>query len=101
LAGDELAVSDLTRMEALVGPLRTGNTAALTAFAAFFSAAGLHVFSLTADVCNRAAPIRAVHRFRTPDALQLATAVENGCGLFLTNDAQLARFSGVRVEVLT
>ena len=31
----------------------------------------------------------------------LATAVEHGCGLFLTNDAQLRSFPDIPVEVLT
>jgi hypothetical protein len=29
--------------------------------------------------------------FELPDCLDLAAAIEHGCGLFLTNEAQLAR----------
>ncbi len=39
-------------------------------------------------VVTRIARLRAVHPFKLPDALHLATAIEHGCGLFLTNDAK-------------
>ena len=44
------------------------------------------------------API--VYHVKTPDALHLAAAIEGGCTGFLTNDAQLARFAGLAVEVI-
>jgi uncharacterized protein len=100
-ASDTFAISDLTRMECLVGPLRAGNATVYADYMAFFARADVQVMSLTATVCDRAARIRALHRFGALDSLHLATAVENGCGRFLTNDAQLARFPDVPVEVLT
>ena len=100
-AGDQFALSDLHRLECLVGPFVTGDAAVLAAFAAFFTDPSVQVFPLAALVYERAARIRAAHRFKALDSLHLAAAVENGCGLFLTNDAQLARFPDVPVEVLT
>ena len=100
-AGDRLAVSDLVRMECLVGPLKSGDAAVLAAYAAFFALPDVHVFPITPAVCDRGARIRATHGFKPLDSLHLAAAVEHGCGLFLTADAQLARFPDVTVEVLT
>lgn len=40
-------------------------------------------------------------RFKLPDALHLAAAIEHGCGLFLTNDAKLANCTDITVEVLS
>lgn len=100
-AGDEIAVSDLTRTECLVGPFTSGDAAALASYQAFFTDPAVRVFPLTAAVCERAARLRAAHRFRLADALHLAAAIEHGCGLFLTNDAQLSRCSDIPVEVLT
>ncbi|MCS7080213.1 MAG: PIN domain-containing protein [Chloracidobacterium sp.] len=37
---------------------------------------------------------------KLPDALHLATAIEHGCGSFVTADAQLAVCKEVDVEVL-
>ncbi len=45
--------------------------------------------------------IASVMKIKLPDCLHLAAAIEHGCGLFLTNDAQLPRCSAIAVEVLT
>jgi predicted nucleic acid-binding protein len=100
-AGEHLAVSDLHRLECLVGPLLVGDASVYSDFIAYINHPKVRVFTLSAAVCERAANIRAAHRFKPVDALHLAAAAENGCGLFLTNDAQLARFPDVPVEVLT
>lgn len=99
-AGERLAVSDLVRMECQVGPLKTGDTLLLNKFITFFASPDVQVYPLSAAACDRAARIRALHNFKPLDSLHLAAAVENGCTLFLTNDAQLARFTDIRVEVL-
>jgi predicted nucleic acid-binding protein len=98
--GSTLMVSDLTRMECRVRPLRAGNTKTLDEFDAFFSSSRVHVTSLTAAVCDKASEIRAKHRIRPLDALHLAAALESRCDLFLTNDRQLRSFSEIAVEVL-
>ena len=100
-AGDSIAISDLARLECLVDPLATGNSAVVGDFHAFFRDPAVQVFPLSAAVCERGAAIRAAHRFKPLDSLHLAAAAEHGCGLFLTNDASLARFPDVRVEILT
>lgn len=100
-AGDRLAISDLVRMECRVGPLRTGNTTLLGDFVNFFNDPDVSVFAATPAVCDRAAEIRALYNFKPLDALHLAAAVLNGCGLFLTHDARLSRFPDITVEVLS
>lgn len=97
-AGDALMISDLTRMECLVGPLQSGDAAAEADFHTFFGVT--NVVALTAGVCDRAARIRATHHFKPMDALQLAAAVEHGAHVFLTADARLGSFTGLTVEVL-
>jgi predicted nucleic acid-binding protein len=100
-AGDEAAISDLIRMECRVGPLKSGNMVRLNEFDAFFASPEVQVFPATAAVCDRASEIRAAHGFKPLDALHLAAAIENHCGLFLTNDTRLSRFAGIPIEVLT
>ena len=60
------------------------------------------VLPLTALVCERAARIRAasVFQLKVPDCLHLATAIEHGCDLFLTNGVALRRCTQITVEVL-
>src|SRR3954462_9597505 len=63
-AGDMLMISDLTRMECLVGPLRSGDVALQSDFGAFSPAAGVQVVPTTGAVCARAAVIRATSGFK-------------------------------------
>jgi predicted nucleic acid-binding protein len=100
-AGDEIAVSDVARLECLVHPFQTGSAAELASYTAFFASPAVRMLPVTVAVWERAARIRATHGLRALDALHLATAAEHLCGLFLSNDAQLARFPDLPVEVLT
>jgi predicted nucleic acid-binding protein len=98
-SGDSLMISDLTRMECLVLPLRLGNVALQHTYQGFFAL--VTVVPITPAVCDRAAQIRATHRFLPMDALQLAAVVEHGANVFLTNDLRLSSFPDITIEVLT
>ena len=98
--GDQIAISDLTRLECQVGPLMTGNTVLLSKFTTFFQSPDVRVVPLTAAVCDRAAALRAKYRFKMPDAMHLAAAIEHGCSRFLTNDVKLTTCTEITVEVL-
>ena len=52
-------------------------------------------------IADLAARIRALHRLRTPDALQAATAIHVGATAMLTNDADMAHVAGIEVGVLS
>jgi len=98
--GVVLVSSELARLECLVLPLRNGDTAREGEFDMFFNARMDDMVDFTGAVFRSAAEIRASHSFKTPDALHLAAAVVGGCAVFLTNDALLARFPGLTVEVV-
>lgn len=99
-AGDLVAVSDLTRLECRMKPIRLGNTAALALFDGFFAQPDVRLVPLTSAVYDRATLIRALHNFKLADSLHLAAAVEAGCDRFLTNDTRLSAFPDIPVEVL-
>jgi predicted nucleic acid-binding protein len=99
-AGDQAAISDLTRLECRLKPIRLGDATLLAEYDAFFAAPDLLGLSLPPPVFERATIIRAQHGFRLADSLNLATAVEHACERFLTNDVQLRRFPDIVVEVL-
>jgi predicted nucleic acid-binding protein len=103
VAGDEIAVSDLARTECLAKPLALGDAAALADYQTFFTDPDIRMLALTAAVCERAARLRAASGFllKVPDCLHLAAAIEHGCGLFLTHDAQLNQCRDITVEILT
>jgi uncharacterized protein len=99
-AGVVVVSSELARLECLVLPLKNGDAARVGDFDMFFNARLDELVDFTSAVFRRAAEIRASDNFKTPDALHLAAAIEGGCTGFLTNDAQLARFAGLAVEVI-
>ena len=51
-------------------------------------------------IARKAAHLRGVYGFRTPDALQLAAALQKRCSFFVTNDRRLQRVQGLEVIVL-
>jgi predicted nucleic acid-binding protein len=99
--GEELAVSDIVRMECLVGPLKRGDGKVESDFRTFFASPDLRVLPITAAVCERAARIRATLGFKPLDSLHLAAAVEYGCARFLTNDLRLNSFPDIPIEVVS
>ena len=99
-AGDEIAISDLVRLEYRVKPVRKGDATKLAIFDSFCAQPSIHLTPITTAVFNRATLIRAAHQFKLGDSLHLAAAVEAGCDRFLTNDARLSAFTDIPVEAL-
>jgi predicted nucleic acid-binding protein len=64
------------------------------------NATNFRTLPIDVTTATSAADLRARYNLRTPDALQIATAITAGCNAFLTNDAALQRVSELRVLVL-
>ena len=94
--------STLTLMEVLVVPFRAGNLALAQRYEALLTRSrGLRMIDLGRPLLRTAAQLRAVHAgLRTPDALQISTALVGGCRSFLTNDRRLPALPGLRVVQL-
>jgi predicted nucleic acid-binding protein len=58
----------------------------------------LTTFPVSAAIAERAAQLRASYHLRTPDAIQIATAIQEGATVFLTNDGRLPAL--VELEIL-
>jgi predicted nucleic acid-binding protein len=99
-AGDMLAVSDLVRLECRMLPIRLGDAVRLGDYDNLFTQPNVTLVPMTTAVFDRATVIRAIHNFKTVDALHLAAAVEAGCDRFLTNYSRLSAFTDIPVEVL-
>jgi predicted nucleic acid-binding protein len=100
-AGDEIAVSDLVRLECRVNPMKAKDAARLAVFDTLFTKTGVVKIPMTTTVFDRATVIRADHGFKTMDSINLATAVEGGCHGFLTHDLALKNFPDIPVEILS
>ena len=98
--GDQIAVSDLVRLECRIHPIRIGDLAKLAIFDGFFTRPDNLFSPITTAVFDRATMIRAKHNFKLGDSLHLAAAVEAKCDRFLTNDARLSAFQDILVEEL-
>lgn len=101
VAGDSLAVSEAALLECLVGPFQSGDSGRLSDYQKFFGSPSAQMLEVTTAVWQRAARLRAAFNLKPLDSIHLASAVEYGCGLFLTNDAPLARCTAIAVEILT
>ena len=97
---DWVVVSQLTRMECRVLPIRMGDPARLRDFDDFFAEYVNEIVPLSAEVVDKATVIRATYRFSPMDSLHLAAAVVSGCEVFLTNDLRLTSFAEIVVKTL-
>ena len=98
-AGAALCISELTRMECRLAPLRAGNAELLARYDDFFARPDLSTVELSRAVFERATALRAARRLKTPDALHLAVAIESRCTQFWTNDRRLAAAAAGHLEV--
>jgi predicted nucleic acid-binding protein len=94
----ELVTSSLTLLELLVIPYRTGNRLLAERYEALLTRSrGIRLVDITRAHLHAAAQLRAATKIRTPDALQLAAAIEHRCASFVTNDRRLPPIPGVRI----
>jgi len=93
--------SELVLLELLVAPLRKGaQDAADEIEMTLLHFPHLQLAPVTRGVLVRAAEMRASYGLRTPDAIMVATAVESGATLVITNDDAWKRVEEVEVLLL-
>lgn len=97
----EAIATNITLLEVLVQPYRTGNDKLAEKYRdILLNAEGLTTFEVTHEISENAAKLNAKYSIRTPDAIQLATAIENDADIFLTNDEALKKISEIMVVCL-
>jgi predicted nucleic acid-binding protein len=91
--------SALTLLEVLVVPLRAGDASLADQYERYiYGSKGLHLLDIAKGVLRRAALLRAGHpTLRTPDAIQMATAMVAGCTVLITNDRAMPSLEGLRI----
>ncbi|MGI9036289.1 MAG: type II toxin-antitoxin system VapC family toxin [Pyrinomonadaceae bacterium] len=93
--------SVISLCEVLVHPIRNQNfTLKQRYFDILQNSPNFVTKSINSSIAGRAAELRSKYNLRTPDALQIATALENGCDSFLCNDNGLKRISEIQILVL-
>jgi predicted nucleic acid-binding protein len=95
------ATSVVTIMEVLVKPLRDGRRQVADEYRRLLSSfPNLAIVEIDREVARRAADLRARHGIRTPDALQIAAALNHGATGFVTNDESAKRVQDIEVLLL-
>jgi len=101
-SGDiQVVTSTLTLTEVLVMPYRTGNQRLAIDYARILlNSRNLIVLPVSDAIAEEAARIRAAHNHRTPDAIQIATALMGNAKAFLTNDFAFQSFPRMQIILL-
>ncbi len=96
-----VVTSTLTLTEVLVYPLRSNNLELAQQYRdIILDQENLVALPVSPEIAEIAAQLRADQNVRTPDSIQIATAMQMGATFFLTNDTGLENVRGLNVLVL-
>src|SRR6185295_10583015 len=91
-------VTPITLAEVVAGPLAAGREDLAACYRATLTASrGWSLRPLDADIAMLSARLRLRHRLKLPDAIQLATALHEGCHALVTHDRDYRRVKGIAI----
>lgn len=94
--------SDLTLLELTVRPLQLGRQDVADDYEVLLDYfPNLELEPISREILLEAAGLRARHRLRTPDAIQIATGLRTGATLAVTNDEGWRRLAFIDTVVLS
>ena len=97
----QVVTSTLTLTEVLVHPLRSHHLALAEEYRnILLNQENLTIRPVSVEIAETAAHLRATKNLRTPDAIQIATAIQEKASFFVTNDVRLAAITDLEVLVL-
>jgi predicted nucleic acid-binding protein len=97
----QIITSTLTLTEVLIHPLRQGSQMLARQYSSvLLNASHVRTLAVSPSIATEAARLRANHGYKTPDAIQLATAQAGHATFFVTNDEALGSLAGLQVVVL-
>ncbi|RLA73566.1 MAG: PIN domain nuclease [Epsilonproteobacteria bacterium] len=94
----EIITSTLTLGEILTKPYKDKRMDLVKTYKAFFTE--MKLIELNSEIASLFAKVRADYKIKTPDAVQLASAVYAKANLFVTNDDRLSRFESEECRVV-
>ncbi|HOD57407.1 MAG: hypothetical protein LMBGKNDO_01783 [Bacteroidales bacterium] len=93
--------SNITLIEVLIKPLEEKNNDLIKKYSEILhDADNLFLADVDNDIAMEAARLRASHKLKIPDAIQLATGLINGADAFITNDDSFKKIKHIDVIVL-
>ncbi len=94
-------LSAISVTEFVTKPLADGKVSEVERFRDFLSSLSIQVLAVTYEIAERAGRLRSQYSsIRTPDALIVATALESGCDIFVTNDKDLKKLEACGLTVI-
>jgi len=87
-------------LECTLKPRKLGNLALIDEYAIFFSDPMVRMLAVSTATWEAAAELGGDLNLKAFDSLHLATAIEQKCDLFLTNDTKLTKCKQIAVEIL-
>jgi predicted nucleic acid-binding protein len=60
----------------------------------------LEIVNVDLEIADIASTLRSRYSIKTPDAIQVATAINKGCSAFITNDFALQKIEEINVLIL-
>jgi predicted nucleic acid-binding protein len=57
----------------------------------------IELLTINVAIAEGSARLRVKYHLRTPDAMQIASAIESGCDAFLTNDHDLRQVTEIKI----
>lgn len=99
---DSLFVTSyITYIELITKPKQLEREDLVAKYRDFFTNSdNLSIYPLNLMVSEKAADFRVKYNFKTPDAIQIATASICGADLIITNDKEWKKFQEIRVLIL-
>lgn len=93
--------STITLLEILVKPIKDQNITAVKDYRFLLNNfPNLKMVSIDQRVAEKGAELRAKYGIRTPDAIQVAAAIENQATIFLSNDSKLKKVKEIEIVML-
>lgn len=97
----EAVTSLMSPLEVLSTPTLEDSSEKLAIYTQFFQKTpNLSIVSLSWEIALAAASLRRKFNLRTPDSIQLATAVTSNVEMFVTNDVRLSRLPSQPFKVV-
>lgn len=93
--------STITVIEVLVQPIKEGNKNLENKYLEILKHnANLEIIPIDINIAEKAAEIRSKYDIKTPDAIQIASAIVHNCDSFFTNDTKLKRVKEINIITL-
>jgi predicted nucleic acid-binding protein len=93
--------SVITLLEVLVLPMRMNENQLVEQYQKILcNSTSVNIIDITIDIAKKAASYRAKYGLKTPDSIQIATAVDASADYFFTNDIRLKAVTEIEILVL-